>query len=347
MIRRMALDPAPVIAQSVQSASWPGLSPELSILISTFRRSHYLGELIQALERQTLATANFEVVLVDNGSGDDTWTVLRDAVANTPLRLCVAQVAENKGPSSGRNAAASLARAPLVAFTDDDCLPEPEWALAMRAALGESRIVQGHTEPVPAATNLWDHTIAVRVETGLFETCNLGYRRDDVINAGGFKPLAGYRAGRGGQPFGGEDTMLGWNIVRAHDARVAFATDALVRHRIEPRDYRGWLHAKAGISIFVALLAHVPELRRRMFLRVFLNARTAAFDLAVVSIVVALATRSYVVAVLAVPYLWHLVPKRTRALRRWAQRLPGMVISDVVVAWSLMRASVRHRRLVL
>ena len=77
---------------------------------------------------------------------------------------------------------------------------------------------------------------------------------------------------------GGEDTLLGWHIVRATGSPPVFADDALVRHRIEPRTYRGWLHAKSGIWIFVALLAHVPELRRRMFMHWFLNKRTAMFD---------------------------------------------------------------------
>jgi hypothetical protein len=240
-----------------------------------------------------------------------------------------------------------VARAPLFAFTDDDCLPEPNWVRAMLTALRGATIVQGHTEPVAGPTKLWDHTIAVRSETGLFETCNVGYHRDDVIAAGGFQALPGYRGGRGGQPFGGEDTLLGWHIVRATGATPVFATDALVRHRIEPRTYRGWLHAKSGIWIFVALLAHVPELRKRMFLHWFLNKRTAAFDLAVVGLLIALGLRTYVAIALAVPYAWMLLPHKTRGMRRWLRRLPGTVIGDAAVALSLWRTSVRNRRLVL
>ena len=347
-MRGMPLEPAPVVAQRATSATWDGPAPAISVLCSTFRRPHYLAELIAALEAQTMATANFEVVIVDNGSSDDTWETLRARIGSTPLRMCVAQVAENKGPASGRNAAAFLARAPLFAFTDDDCLPEPHWVAAMYGALaGGAVVVQGHTEPVPGPTNLWDHTIAVRFETGLFETCNVGYRRDDVLAAGGFRALPGYRGGRGGQPFGGEDTLLGWHIVRATGSPPVFADDALVRHRIEPRTYRGWLHAKSGIWIFVALLAHVPELRRRMFMHWFLNKRTAMFDLGALSVVFAVALRSYVPLVFVVPYLWALLPHQSRGIRRWVRRLPGTVVGDAVVAWSLWQASLRHRRVVL
>lgn len=347
-MRGMAIDPDPRVAQTAHSATWDGPTPTISVLISTFRRPQYLAELIVALEAQSLATDQFEVVLVDNGSNDSTWTTLADLVAATPLRLCVAQVAENRGPASGRNAAVVLARSELVAFTDDDCLPESGWVAAMLEALrNEARIAQGRTEPVPGPTDLWDHTIAVRTKTNLFETCNLGYRRDDVIAAGGLTALAGFRAGRGGQPFGGEDTLLGWSIVRSTGAEVAFASDAVVQHRIEPRNFRGWLHVKAGTWIFIALVENVPELRDDMVLRVFLNRRSASFDAAVIALVASVVFRTPVFLLAGVPYLWQLLPQHRGGLRRWLRRLPGTILGDAAIAWSLLRGSIRHRRIVL
>lgn len=347
-MRGMAIEPDPRVAQSAQSAAWLGSTPEISVLISTFRRPQYLTELVAALEAQSLPRGRFEVVLVDNGSHDTTWETLAGLVGATPLRLCVAQVAENQGPASGRNAAVHLARAELVAFTDDDCLPEPGWVEAMLTSLrDDARIVQGRTEPVPGPTELWDHTIAVRTKTDLFETCNLGYRRDDVVAAGGFTALAGFRAGRGGQPFGGEDTLLGWSIVRATGAEVAFASDAVVQHRIEPRNFRGWLHVKAGTWIFITLVENVPELRRGMFLRIFLNRRSASFDAAVIALIASVVFRTPVFLVACVPYAWQLLPRRRGGLRRWIRRLPGTILGDAAIAWSLLRGSIRHQRIVL
>jgi hypothetical protein len=140
--------------------------------------------------------------------------------------------------------------------------------------------------------------------------------------------------------------MLGWEIVRATGESVTFAPDAVVHHRIEPRDYQGWLRFRRGAGIFPALLRAVPELRRDMFLRVFLSARSAAFDLAVLSVVVAVLTRRVIPLAGLVPYLTMLAPRR-RGLRRWARLVGLYVRGDAATAWSLARNSLRQRRLVL
>jgi hypothetical protein len=287
-------------------------------------------------------------VIVDNASNDKTWEALQARAATTQLAFRAARVEVNGGPATGRNAALSLARADLVAFTDDDTLPEPAWAAEMLTALvGGPHLVQGRTEPAPGNRGQWDHTVAVRQNTPFFETCNIGYRREELIAAGGFRPLEGYRPGRGGTPFGGEDTVVGWDVLRAANADPAFASEAVVHHRIEPRDFKGWLHVKKGMAIFPALIANVPEMRRFMFWRYFFTARTASFDLAFVSLLLAVALRSPVPLVGLVPYLVMLAPRRRGGLRNWARRLGRIVLGDVHAAWSLLKGTIRYRRIVL
>ncbi len=344
----MALDPEPQIAEVADSARYASTTPAISVLISTFRRPHYLPGLLDCLEAQALDPAHFEVVIVDNASNDATWAALQVRAASTPLAFRAGRVEVNGGPATGRNAALSLARAELVAFTDDDTLPEPAWVAEMLTALVDGpHLVQGRTEPAPGTRGPWDHTVAVRANTPFFETCNIGYRRDELIAAGGFRPLEGYRPGRGGTPFGGEDTVVGWDVLRAANAEPAFADNAVVHHRIEPRDFKGWLHVKKGMAIFPALIANVPEMRRFMFWRYFFTARTAAFDLAVVGDLIAVALRSPVPLLLMLPYLLMLAPRRRGGLRNWAWRLGRIVLGDVHAAWSLLKGTIRYRRIVL
>jgi glycosyltransferase involved in cell wall biosynthesis len=340
-------DLAAAIVETATSASWDQATADYSVLVSTFRRPHYLAGLFDSIEAQDFGLGRFEVIVADNASGDTTWEILRARAEASALPVCVARVAANEGPSSGRNAAASLARAPVVLFSDDDCLLEPQWVREMARAFDDgARLVQGRTAPTNEPRTTWDHTIDIRGTTALFETCNVGYRRDDVVAAGGFHALPDYQPGRGGAPFGGEDTMLGWEIVRATGESVTFAPDAVVHHRIEPRDYQGWLRFRRGAGIFPALLRAVPELRRDMFLRVFLSARSAAFDLAVLSVVVAVLTRRVIPLAGLLPYLTMLAPRR-RGLRRWARLVGLYVRGDAATAWSLARNSLRQRRLVL
>jgi glycosyltransferase involved in cell wall biosynthesis len=334
------------VAERVTSASWSTARPELSVVVSTYRRPHYLPGLLAALEAQE-AAARLEVVIVDNGSGDTTWELLTAHTQQTQLAVCAARIEHNDGPAPGRNAAVQLARAPFLAFTDDDCMPQPEWARRMLEGLaGGAYAIQGRTEPeagVPRGP--WDHTMTVRRPTELFETCNIAYRRADVLAAGGFRQLPNYIFN--GKPFGGEDTMLGFDILRATGSDLVFDRDAVVEHRVEPRSYRGWLKVRNGTSIFPALVRSVPEVRDSLFLRVFLTARSAAFDLAVASIVAAGVARSWWLLAGVLPYAWRLAPRRARGLRVWATRLVPLVVGDAATALSLWRGSVRYRRLVL
>src|SRR5207253_637370 len=86
-----------------------------AVVVSTFNRAHYLPELIACLDAQTLR--DFEVVIVDNGSTDETPT----------LGLATLRLDVNRGPGGGRNAGVAASSAPIIVITDDDCLPSPTW----------------------------------------------------------------------------------------------------------------------------------------------------------------------------------------------------------------------------
>lgn len=338
------------IAEHCTNAAWDRGEPDLSVLVSTFRRPDYLPALFDALRGQVFDRGTLEIVIADNGSGDGTWQLLVDFVHTSPFAACAVRVAHNLGPASGRNAALSMARGRHVAFTDDDCAPDPRWAAELHAKFSATtRIVQGRTEP-PAnqPRSRWDHTISIRDTTPFFETCNVSFVRTDVIAAGGFQPVSTTLHGRGGVPFGGEDTALGWRIVRATGTEPAFAPGAVVVHRIEPRSYREWLRVRLRrMGIFPALVRAVPELRRRMFLRYFFSARSAAFDAAVIAVSLAFALRSPWPLVGVLPYVVLGAPRSRPRGRAWIRVFPRTALGDAAAAWSLLRSSVSHRSLLL
>jgi glycosyltransferase involved in cell wall biosynthesis len=93
-----------------------------SVITPTFNRRPSLERLISALQRQTVAPDSFEVVVIDDGSSDDTAEWLRSQ--RTTFALHVLQQ-ENRGPAAARNAGIEAASAPLVLFLDDDVEPDP------------------------------------------------------------------------------------------------------------------------------------------------------------------------------------------------------------------------------
>src|SRR4051794_20362988 len=110
-----------------------------AVVVSTYNRAGYLRDLTKCLDAQTLPRDQFDVVIVDNGSTDETPTL-----GVTTLRLD-----ENRGPGGGRNAGVARTDAPIVVFTDDDCLPSPNWLARLLPAFDDPDVVvaQGRVDP--------------------------------------------------------------------------------------------------------------------------------------------------------------------------------------------------------
>ena len=92
-----------------------------SVVIPTFRRAETLFPVLDALAAQ-LEPPEFEVVVVDDGSGDDTLPRLRSYRPPYPFRFFSQ---ENAGPATARNRGVREARGAVVVFLGDDTVPEP------------------------------------------------------------------------------------------------------------------------------------------------------------------------------------------------------------------------------
>jgi cellulose synthase/poly-beta-1,6-N-acetylglucosamine synthase-like glycosyltransferase len=342
----------PTVVEVAHSLAWPGSAPTIAALVSTFGRSGYLAELLAALEAQDLPRDELEVVIVDNGSADDTWEVVERLVAATPLRACGLRMDHNRGPAPGRNAGAAHVRAPLIAITDDDCLPTPTWLREVRAAFGGGAdVLQGVVVADPTGVDSmapWDHTIWVTAPTPFFETCNVAYRRTAFERAGGFDeddPLLHPASGRAF----GEDACLAWEVQRTGGG-ATFAPRAVVHHRCIPSDYAHWLADQRQLEGFPGLARRSPLVARWLYRGVFLDRRSAQFDLAVGGVAVALARRQAWPLVAVAPWLrtrWGNARHRARSRRGAPAVLARLAWSDTIALAAMVRGSIRHRRMVL
>ena len=132
--------------ETAQSAAWQGAAPAVAVVVSSHSRGTLLDGLLDVLESQD--HNDFEVIVADNGSADDTWSVLTSRCARTPLRLRALRLPFHDGPAVPRNTCIVEARAGLVAFTDDDCLPTPAWLSSITGAFDDETVVwQGRTVP--------------------------------------------------------------------------------------------------------------------------------------------------------------------------------------------------------
>lgn len=330
--------------------------PDVTVVVPTFGRAGFLADLLAALAAQTLDPTRFEVVVVDDASPDETWGRLGELCSRTTLRLLGLRLGENGGQGPGRNAGVARARAPVVAFTDDDCIPAPGWLEALSRPLlpgagapDRPVVVQGRTLPWPedaGGVGPWFRSLWVLGPSWLFETCNIAYRRADLETAGGFASRAGAPTDRTGKLVG-EDALLGWRVVE-RGARLVFCEAALVHHRHLPASYGQWLQAQWGKSVFPRLAARSVLARRAFWGRWFLAPRTAAFDLAVAGALLGALTGRARWLVAAGPWVGLALPEAAgRPGRHPAVRLAQAGLGDLVGLASLVTGSVRARTLVL
>ncbi len=109
---------------------------ELTVIIPTYNRCGLLKRALEGLLRQTARAESYEIVVVDDGSTDDTAAVVEGVRAPAGRLRYLRQ--ENKGPAAARNLGAREARGKIVLFTGDDCLPDDGLIEEHLRAHGES-----------------------------------------------------------------------------------------------------------------------------------------------------------------------------------------------------------------
>jgi glycosyltransferase involved in cell wall biosynthesis len=321
-------------------------TPKVSVAVSTYQRGAMLPRLVAALEAQTLPPESFEVVIADNGSTDDTARVLAELAARSPLDLRVVRVERNEGPAKGRNAAWRATRAPIVAFTDDDCVPTPGWLQAGVAALDSAhRVVVGRTIPNPdqlADRGPFSLTVTVE-ETKYFHTCNIFYRRDDLEVTGGFD--------EGFVTPGGEDTDLGLRVEQ-RGATPLLSMEALVYHDVGRSSYKALLKQTLRWSDIPRVVHKHPPTRGWLFQRVFWKRSHPRALLALAGIVSVpfipwpFSPLGLLLALPWVRFRTRIDPPYAGPRRRWLL-LPHLFLVDLLEVAVMIRGSVRHRALVL
>lgn len=93
----------------------------ISVIVPVFNDTERLAQCLQALEQQTFPQDSYEVIVVDNASDDDVQAV----VAKFPQAIIV--VESRRGSYSARNTGIAIAKGNILAFTDADCIPSPDW----------------------------------------------------------------------------------------------------------------------------------------------------------------------------------------------------------------------------
>jgi len=219
--------------QPVDATTATSFSPMVSVVIPIYNGEADLTDLLNCLLSQTYPKDRVEYLLVDNNSSDRTFSFLKTAAENCPITI--RPLSENQIQSSyaARNTGIRAAVGEIIAFTDADCRPQPQWldTLIQPFVNLEIVIVAGEILALPGKTLLEQHadreeTLSQKHTLGhsfrpYGQTANLAIRRIALEKAGLFRPHLTT----------GGDADICWRILAENIGGLEFAPNAIVQHR--------------------------------------------------------------------------------------------------------------------
>lgn len=221
--------------------------PRLSVVVCTRNGSATLGPCLAALGRQTYP--NHEIIVIDDGSTD---SVPQIAQSFDFVRY---QRQEPSGLSVARNFGASIATGEIIAYTDDDCVPDVDWLQQLALAFDDPQWIAagGPNIPPPPRNRIEaivahapggpSHVLLNDEEAEHLPGCNLAIRKTALDQIGGFNPIF---------KTAGDDVDVCWRL-RDTGGKLRFCPGAFVWHhrrftvRAYLRQQRGYGHAEAQL----------------------------------------------------------------------------------------------------
>lgn len=243
--------PACLVSDHAETVSRP--APRFSVIVCTRNGSGTLRSCLEALSRQSYP--HHEVLLIDDGSTDTTPEIARSFAFVHYHRQ------DPAGLSAARNLGMKLATGDLLAYTDDDCIPDEDWLLHLSTAFDDPGWVAAGGPNIPppprndteacvaAAPGAPSHVLLNDEEAEHLPGCNLVIRKSALEAIGGFRVEF---------TTAGDDVDVCWRL-QSNGGKLRFVPAAVVWHhrrftvQAYLRQQSGYGHAEA------MLIAHYPQ----------------------------------------------------------------------------------------
>lgn len=237
----------------------------ISAIICTHNRDKYLGAAIDSLLVQEFAPG-FEIIIVDNGSTDNTRTVVESRLGDSRLKYVFEPVL---GLSVARNTGAKTASGEILAYLDDDAIASVGWLQALytayqqnpKLAIAGGKVTLIYPEGVQpprwlstglagnlGAYDLGDEFVNIQNPGLTPRGLNYSIRRSFLEQIGGFDP----KLGRVGKNLLSNEELQMTELALKNGWQVAYIPTALVAHNVAPeRLHPAWFLSRGwwqGIS---------------------------------------------------------------------------------------------------
>lgn len=204
------------------------MTPRISVVVPTCGRPALLARCLAALEQQTLARDEYEVIVIEDH--------------------------RREGPATARNRGWRRSRADIIAFTDDDCIAAPDWLSRGLAAMekGADTVCGRIVMPVPALPTDYERD-AQGLERSEFVTANCFCRKSWLARVGGFDERfrVAWR----------EDSDLHFRLLE-RGARIVREPQAIVVHPVRPARWGVSVAQQRKVMFDALLFKKHPRLYR-------------------------------------------------------------------------------------
>jgi len=307
--------------------------PRISVVIPTYRRPGLLTRCLEALLAQTLPGDAFEILVVDDGDTEDTHAAVADIAARARLNggpaVRYLTPRGTRGPAGARNRGWRAAEGRVIAFTDDDTIPDPDWLRQGEQVLAQPGVQAAwgrvHVPLPDAMTDNARNTAGL--ENAVFVTANAFARRAALKDVGGFDERY-RRAWR-------EDTDLYFALIaRFGNNAVVAAPEALVLHPVRDAGFLVSIGQQANMAFDALLFKKYPTLYDR---HVGMRRPPLSYAVIVLATVVALVTAPVAPAVamgalaLALLLVLAFAARRLRGLDKSPRHVADMAISSFAI----------------
>lgn len=198
----------------------------ISVVVPAYNAALFIADCLAALQKQTVDRQSYEIIVVDDGSGDD--TAVRAQLPGVQVIHCP----QNRGAAAARNLGIHAAQGDIICFTDADCVPQPNWIEEVTRPLRENETITAvkgvyisHQRQVVARFVQVEYEDKYDGMAGLpqidfVDTYSCAYRRQTLLENGGFDETIAYV----------EDQELSFRLA-AQGCVLVFQPTAVVAHR--------------------------------------------------------------------------------------------------------------------
>lgn len=201
--------------------------PTISVIVPAYNARRTIRMCLESLLGQQYPHGRYEIIVVENGSNDETTAI----VQGYPVRL---YHNAQRGPAPARNLGISMSQAEIIAFTDSDCVADPNWLIELTRPYADPQVggvggrIESYRRPRQSKVERFcDECLPlVNYLSGEAEylphlyTANASYRRSLLLELGGFNDAL----------FTAEDVDLAWRLQLNTTARIHYTEQAIIYH---------------------------------------------------------------------------------------------------------------------